>query len=130
MPETTDRRRAPRIPCTLSVEYKLRGGPLHKGRMANIGTRGMLLMLLGTAPPVGADLLFRFRLPDSARAVQAVGSVRWASVDRVGVEFVRLANQQKNEIRTYCARAMARQRERETPDRITPGETDLPPDPQ
>ncbi len=130
MHERVDRRRSPRIPCDLSVEYKLRGGRLQEGRLANIGTRGMLLTMHGTAPPVGADLLFRFRLPQSTRAVQAVGSVRWASVDRVGVEFIRLNTQEEDEVRTYCARELAGQSEQDSSERITRQETDLSRDPE
>lgn len=114
MADRIDRRRAPRIPCDLSVEYKLRGGRIREGRMTNLGTSGMLLTMQGTAPPVGADLLFRFRLPRSTRPVQAVGSVRWISLGRAGVQFVRFSPQEQHEIQTYCASELARQRQTDT----------------
>lgn len=114
MADRIDRRRAPRIPCDLSVEYKLRGGRIRKGRMTNLGTSGMLLTMQETAPPVGADLLFRFRLPRSTHRVQAIGSVRWISLDRAGVQFVRLSPQEQHEIQTYCVSELARQRKTDT----------------
>lgn len=114
MSEITDRRRSSRIACDLSVEYKFRGGRIREARMINIGTSGMLLTVRGAVPPVGADLLFRFRLPRTTRSIKAVGSVRWASVGRAGVEFIRLNPQEQNEIQTYCARELARQRKTNT----------------
>lgn len=110
MNELIDRRRSPRVPCDLSVEYKLRGGRIREGRLTNIGIGGIVLTMHVAPPPVGADLLFRFRLPRSPRPVQAVGSVRWAAPGRAGVEFTRLSSQEQDEIRAYCERKLPEQR--------------------
>ncbi len=110
MSNLTDRRVSPRIPCDFSVEYKLRGGQFQKGRTTNIGTRGMLLTMEGTAPPVEAELLFRFHLPLTKRPIQAMGNVRWAGQGFAGVEFGDLRHQAQDEIWRYYARESARQR--------------------
>jgi hypothetical protein len=41
--DLSDRRRSPRIPCDLSVEYEERGARTQQGRIANIGITGTLL---------------------------------------------------------------------------------------
>jgi len=110
MNELTDRRRSPRVPCNLSVEYKLRGGRIREGRLTNIGIGGIVLTMHVAPPPVGADVLFRFHLPRSPRPVQAVGSVRWAAPGRAGVEFTRLNSQEQDEIRAYCETKLPQQR--------------------
>ncbi len=114
MADRIDQRRAPRTPCNISVEHKPRGRRVREGRITNLRTSGMLLTMQGTAPPVGADLLFRFRLPRSTHPVQAVGSVRWISLGKAGVKFVRLSPQEQHEIQTYCASELGRQRKTDT----------------
>lgn len=106
MSDLNDRRRSPRVSCDLAVEYKLRGGRVREARMTNIGASGMLLTMQEAAPPVGTDLLFRFRLPRSTRPVQAVGSIRWATLGKAGIEFVRLSSNEEDQIRVYCARVL------------------------
>ncbi len=111
MGDLIDRRRSPRIPCNLSVEYQVTGARTHDGRMANIGTGGGLLTTQGPIPPVGAGLLLRFHLPLSNRPVQAAGNVRWGNQGTAGVEFLHLNLQEQDEIWRYYARELARQRD-------------------
>lgn len=110
MTDPTDQRRAPRISCDLSVEYEEKGVRTKQGRMANIGIKGILLKTEAASPPVGVQLLLRFRLPLSNRAVQTVGTVMWAAKGTAGVEFVHLNFQEQDEIWRYYARELARQR--------------------
>ena len=49
MSELIDRRVSPRIPCDFSVDYEARGTRTQEGRIANIGTGGMLLTMQGGA---------------------------------------------------------------------------------
>ncbi len=114
MSHQVDRRRAPRIPCSLSVEYAIGGSPTQEGRMINIATLGALLTTQGASPHVGAELLLRFHLPLSGRPVQAAGNVRWTTPDRAGVEFVHLGLHEQDEIWRYYARELARQRQMES----------------
>jgi hypothetical protein len=108
--DLSDRRRSPRIPCDLSVEYEERGARTQQGRIANIGITGTLLKTQAASPPVGVELFIRFRLPLSNRPVQTVATVRWAAQWSAGVEFVHLNFQEQDEIWRYYARELARQR--------------------
>ncbi len=126
MSDRIERRRLARIPCDLPVEYKFRGGRIREARMTNIAVRGLLLTIEGTVPPVGADLLFRFRLPHSTRPVQAIGCVRWAALGMAGVEFISLSLQGQDEIQTFCDRELATHEHRDVLDRILRQESDSP----
>ncbi len=110
MSDPSDRRRSPRIPCDLSVDYEEKGARTQEGRMANIGITGTLLRTQAASPPVGVELFLRFRLPLSNRPVQTAGTVRWAAQWTAGVEFGHLNFQEQDEIWRYYARELARQR--------------------
>lgn len=109
MSDLTDRRRAPRISCNLSVEYVVRGGDPLAGRITNIGTLGMLLLTQEGDLPVGAELLLRLILPLSNRPIQAEGTVRWATFGRAGVEVGHLTLQAQDDIWRAYARDCAEQ---------------------
>jgi hypothetical protein len=108
MREFFDRRRAARIACDLSVEYKFRGGSLRGCRISNLGMYGLLLTAHGTNPPVGADLLLRLYLPRTNRPVQVIGTVRWTTEETAGVEFTGLSHQAQDEIWNYYRRESTR----------------------
>lgn len=99
-----DKRRSPRIPCDLSVEYDVKDAPAQLGWLVNIGTTGALITTEGVIPPVGAQLRLRFHLPLSNRRVQTVGTVRWATPGRIGVEFTHLSLHEQDEIWRYYAK--------------------------
>ncbi len=111
MSDPEDRRRSPRVPCDLLVEYGPKGARTREGRIGNIGIGGILLTTEVATPAVGAELLLRFNLPLTNRAVQVPGNVRWAVQWNAGVEFVHLNIQEQDEIWRYYARQLARQRE-------------------
>ncbi len=125
MTERPDRRRSPRIPCDLAVEYAAAGARPQEGRIANIGTLGILLMTKEEHLPVGTGLRLRFQLPLSQRPIQTQGTVRWATAGKVGVEFLHLDLQQQDEIWRYYAREAAGQRKKESWRRRVP-----PPEPE
>lgn len=110
MGDIDDRRRSPRIPCDLPVEYQEKGARTREGRMTNIGITGTLLRTQAASPPVGVEVSIRFRLPLSNRPVQTIGTVKWATQWAAGVEFVHLNFQEQDEIWRYYARELARQR--------------------
>ncbi len=110
MSELLDRRVSPRIPCDFSVDYEARGTRTQEGRIANIGTGGMLLTMQGGAPPLGADLLLRFHLPLSKRPIKAASKVRWVTQGTAGVEFGDLSLHAQDEMWRYYAKESAQQR--------------------
>lgn len=108
-----DKRGSPRVDCELIVEYGVENGLAQRGRMANIGIRGALLMTEAATPPAGTVLLLRFQLPLSRRPVKTYARVKWASLRRIGVEFVHLTFQEQEEIWRFYARESAWQRDLE-----------------
>lgn len=111
MSDPADRRRSPRTPCDLPVDYGPKGTRTQEGRITNIGTGGVLLTTQGVTPPVGSEVLLRFHLPLTNRPVQVLGNVRWTTQGTAGVEFVYLHLQEQDEIWRYYARQLARQRD-------------------
>lgn len=111
MTHLEDRRRSPRIPCDLAMQYEIKGVGPRTGRIMNIGTGGVLLNTRGAIPSVGDDVLLRFHLPLSKREIETAGKVRWSTEGQAGVEFAQLGLLQQDEIWRYYARESARQRQ-------------------
>ncbi|MEE8326035.1 MAG: PilZ domain-containing protein [candidate division NC10 bacterium] len=109
MRDLNDTRRSPRISCDLPMEYQIPGTHPRNGRITKLGTLGALLTTHETVP-LGAELLLSFHLPLSKRQINTVGTVRWTSQGRAGVEFAHLGLQQRDEIWRYYARQSAQQR--------------------
>lgn len=82
-----DKRRSPRVPCDIPVEYTRTGTRPQDGRITNIGPGGALLTTQ-EAIQVETILVLRFQLPRSNRPIQTVGRVKWLNQQTVGVEFV------------------------------------------
>ncbi|MFQ5802379.1 MAG: PilZ domain-containing protein [Candidatus Methylomirabilales bacterium] len=110
MRDLNDTRRSPRIPCDLPMEYQIPGTHPRNGRITKIGTLGALLTTQETVP-LGVELFLSFHLPLSKRQINTVGTVRWTSQGRAGVEFAHLGLQQRDEIWRYHAKESARRRQ-------------------
>ena len=92
-----DRRRSPRVPCDIRVEYTRTGTYPQHGRITDIGTGGALITT-PRAIPVGTTLVLRFLLPPSNHPIRAVCKVKWLNQQTVGVEFDGLTVWEKQQV--------------------------------
>lgn len=105
-----DRRRSPRAPCAIPMEYGFKDRSPRDGWITKIGTAGALLTTQEKIP-VGGEMVLTFRLPLSNRPTRIVSTVKWANQHEVGVEFAHMTFQEQNEVWRIFARDSARQRE-------------------
>ncbi len=101
-----ERRRFERAPMTAQVEYELTNsssGPSRVRRnMANISTGGLFI---STDEPIraGTRMVVRFELPNKHRVI-AVSRVCYTKKGQgLGVEFLSLDDEDREEIETYIA---------------------------
>ncbi|MCI0486849.1 MAG: PilZ domain-containing protein [Blastocatellia bacterium] len=101
-----ERRRFERAPITAQVEYELTNsssGPSRvRKNMANISAGGMFI---STEEPIraGARMVVRFELPNKHRVI-AVSRVCYTRKGQgLGVEFLNLDEEDREEIETYIA---------------------------
>jgi len=102
-----DRRCSPRASCDISVEYTCAGYRPQDGRIANIGTAGVLLATPDVIP-VGTTVVLRFDLPPSNRPIRAVGEVKWLDQEAVGVGFAGLSVWEQQVVWQYYAKVAPR----------------------
>lgn len=102
-----DRRCSPRASCDISVEYTCAGYRPQDGRIANIGTGGVLLATPDVIP-VGTTVVLRFDLPPSNRPIRAVGEVKWLDQEAVGVGFAGLSVWEQQVVWQYYAKVAPR----------------------
>lgn len=104
-----DKRRSPRIPCDIAMEYHVKGDRPQDGRITKLGTAGALLTTEETIP-LGTELVLHFHLPVSNRPIRTNCTVKWVDGQSIGVEFTHLSLQEQDEIWKFYARESARQR--------------------
>lgn len=102
-----ERRRFERAPITAQVEFELTNsssGPSRvRKHMANISTGGLFI---STEEPIraGTRMVVRFELPSNKHRVIAVSRVSYVKKGiGLGVEFVSLDDEDREEIETYIA---------------------------
>ena len=106
-----ERRRFERAPISAQVEYELTNsssGPSRVRRnMANISTGGMFIT---TEEPIraGTRMVIRFELPNKHRVI-AVSRVCYRKVNGLGVEFLNLDDEDREEIENYIATLKAKE---------------------
>ncbi|MBN2495117.1 MAG: PilZ domain-containing protein [Deltaproteobacteria bacterium] len=107
------RRKAPRAPLNRAVQFKM-GSEELSGRGIEVGVGGMSIWA-ERVPDKGSMVTLRFSLPGSARQVTAMAEVVWSRSPAggkrngsMGVKFIALPRDERNEIRSFVTR-MARQ---------------------
>ncbi len=102
-----ERRRFERAPITTQVEFELTNsssGPSRIRRhMANISTGGLFI---STQEPIrpGTRMVVRFELPNNKHRVIAISRVSYVKKGTgLGVEFLRLDDEDREEIEAYIA---------------------------
>lgn len=103
------RRRALRAPLTRPVRVR-QGEAERSGRGIEVGVGGMSLWV-HPAPTAGQVITLVFSLPNSLRPITAMAEVVWATPaagerksGRMGVRFVALPREDREEIRAYVNR--------------------------
>lgn len=81
-----NRRRHPRRPCTIPVDYAVDDHPL-KGLIQNISGGGALLSSGGGHFLIGQEISMSFLLPPSSKHVKSQGKIAWSGRKSVGVRF-------------------------------------------
>jgi uncharacterized protein (TIGR02266 family) len=101
-----ERRRFERAPINAQVEFELTNsssGPSRvRKHMANISTGGLFIT---TDEPirVGTRMVVRFELPSNKHRVIAVSRVAYVRKGGLGVEFLSLDDEDREEIETFIA---------------------------
>jgi CheY-like chemotaxis protein len=93
-----NRRRATRVPMQTEVTGSA-GQRTFRGRTWNLSEAGMQLEVDDLKPK--ETVRVSFQLPSSKLVIEAVGTVVWVKEDRQGIQFTRLSDQNKEEIRTF-----------------------------
>src|ERR1044072_5332810 len=107
-----ERRRFERAPITAQVEYELTNsssGPSRVRRnMANISTGGMFI---STEEPIraGTRMVVRFELPNKHRVIAGSRVCYVKKGSGLGVEFLKLDDEDREEIETYIAALKAKE---------------------
>jgi Tfp pilus assembly protein PilZ len=103
------RRRAPRAPLSRPVQIRLAEREI-VGRGIEVGIGGMSIWLEGP-PDKGKMVTVTFSLPGVARRITAMSEVAWAKPaapgkrnGRIGIRFVALPRDEREEIRTFVTR--------------------------
>ena len=103
------RRHAPRAPLARPVSVRA-GTAEQVGRGIEVGIGGMSLWV-NPAPPKGQMVTLSFFLPASPRQITAMAEVVWATppvegrkASRMGVRFVALSREERDEIRAFVNR--------------------------
>lgn len=103
------RRRVPRAPLNRPVEIKVED-KARKGRGIEVGIGGMSIWL-EKPPHEGQMVTVTFSLPASARRITAMAEVAWVKPapegkrnGRIGIRFVALPRDEREEIRTFVTR--------------------------
>ena len=100
-----ERRQAFRVPVQAPVEITLADARKVDGILLDLSETGMEVL---TAEPVerGAQLGFRFNLPDPALEIQARGEAAWANSNgQSGVRFLDLSEATSAELKTWLSAA-------------------------
>jgi CheY-like chemotaxis protein len=92
------RRRSARVPMQTDITCEA-GSRTIRGRTWNLSLGGM--QLEADALTVGEAVRVSFRLPSSAVAIEALGTVVWVKADRQGIQFTSLSTKNEHEIRKY-----------------------------
>jgi len=95
-----NRRRYTRVPLQTEVTCTQESRVL-RGRTWNLSQGGMQVDAGSLTP--GETIRVSFRLPSSAAAIEASGTVVWAKEDRQGIQFTGLSNQHREEIYDFIA---------------------------
>jgi CheY-like chemotaxis protein len=93
-----NRRRATRVPMQTEVTGSA-GSRTFRGRTWNLSEAGMQLEVEDLKPKETVKVTFQ--LPSSPITIEAVATVVWIKDDRQGIQFTRMSDQNKEEIRTY-----------------------------
>jgi hypothetical protein len=83
-----DRRRSPRYPTELAVEY----GTAHEfadGKIVDVGVAGFGIVGQHTYPP-GSELELRFRAPENGDEMRIKAVVCFSNQNRMGVQVISL----------------------------------------
>jgi len=95
-----NRRRYTRVPLQTEVTCTQESRVL-RGRTWNLSQGGMQVDAGSLTP--GETIRVSFRLPSSAAAIEASGTVVWAKEGRQGIQFTGLSNQHREEIYDFIA---------------------------
>ena len=101
-----ERRRFERAPISTHVEFELTNsssGPSRvRKHMANVSSGGLFI---NTEEPIraGTRMVVRFELPSNKHRVIAVSRVAYVKKGGLGVEFVSLDEEDREEIEAYIA---------------------------
>jgi CheY-like chemotaxis protein len=101
-----ERRRYMRVPVKMAVVCKW-GGKTATGQAVDISASGLLVAL--TPPPeTGAKLALEFTLPKGRKAIELDAEVmRVTSGNQVGLRYLKLAPEQRDEILSYVSKSEA-----------------------
>jgi len=95
-----NRRRYTRVPLQTDVTCSQEARVL-RGRTWNLSLGGM--QVDAGSLTAGEPVRVSFRLPSSASAIEASGTVVWAKEQRQGIQFTNLSNQHREEIYDFIA---------------------------
>jgi CheY-like chemotaxis protein len=93
-----NRRRATRVPIQTEVTGSA-GSRTFRGRTWNLSQAGMQLEVEDLKPKESVRV--SFQLPSSTVIIEAFATVVWVKEDRQGIQFTRMSDQNKQEIRTF-----------------------------
>jgi DNA-binding response OmpR family regulator len=92
------RRRSARVPMQTEITCEA-GARTVRGRTWNLSLGGMQLEADELKP--GDAMRVSFRLPSSAVAIEALGTVVWVKAERQGIQFTSLSTKNEQEIRRF-----------------------------
>jgi Tfp pilus assembly protein PilZ len=103
------RRKTPRAPLSRPVQFELEGTK-HMGKGVEVGVGGMSVWA-DKIPSKGKMITVNFSLPGSPRRIIAMAEIAWSKpavkgkrMGRMGVRFVALPREERDEIRSFVTR--------------------------
>jgi c-di-GMP-binding flagellar brake protein YcgR len=99
-----NRRRYARVPMQTEVTCSV-GSNTARGRTWNLSQGGMQVEVGSLRP--GDQTRVAFRLPNSSKEIEAMGTIVWASDTRQGIQFSEITEQNHEAIREFISQTEA-----------------------